>query len=265
MLAGDPDEAQAHAELLLRSCSLSAYYDNVALKGLQLAANDALRGVLTPEQVQRIKAAIQELVGDLSGHDDQSMPTAEGTQKTTDHLSGKAERPAPSSEAVPGQAPERSNLPPPWNGEGAVLCVAGRGPLDEAAAAMLAQLVGKHGLGARVVPHEAVSRARIGSLDVQGVGMICISYLDIRGNPAHLRYLLRRLRQKAPGTPLLVGLWPAEDAVLTDPAMRTQIGADEYVSSLRDAVEACLSRARVASETSSTPDPVREVVAAAGP
>jgi hypothetical protein len=145
------------------------------------------------------------------------------------------------------------------------LCVAGRGPLDEAAAAMLAQLVGKHGLGARVVPHEAVSRTRIGSLDVQGVGMICISYLDIRGNPAHLRYLLRRLRQKAPGTPLLIGLWPAEDAVLTDPAMRTQIGADEYVSSLRDAVEACLSRARVASETSSTPDPVREVVAAAGP
>jgi hypothetical protein len=145
------------------------------------------------------------------------------------------------------------------------LCVAGRGPLDEAAAAMLAQLVGKHGLGARVVPHEAVSRARIGSLDVQGVGMICISYLDIRGNPAHLRYLLRRLRQKAAGTPLLVGLWPAEDVVLTDPAMRTQIGADEYVSSLRDAVEACLSRARVASETSSTPDPVREVVAAAGP
>ncbi|HEV7873363.1 MAG TPA: AI-2E family transporter, partial [Enterovirga sp.] len=265
VLAGDPDEAQAHAEQLLRSCSLSAYYDNVALKGLQLAANDALRGVLTPEQVQRIKAAIQELVGDLSGHDDQSVPTAEGTQKTTDHLSGKAERPAPSSEAVPGQAPERSNLPPPWNGEGAVLCVAGRGPLDEAAATMLAQLVGKHGLGARVVPHEAVSRARIGSLDVQGVGMICISYLDIRGNPAHLRYLLRRLRQKAPGTPLLVGLWPAEDAVLTDPAMRTQIGADEYVSSLRDAVEACLSRARVASETSSTPAPVREVVAAAGP
>jgi predicted PurR-regulated permease PerM len=265
VLAGDPDEAQAHAELLLRSCSLSAYYDNVALKGLQLAANDALRGVLTPEQVQRIKAAIQELVGDLSGHDDQSMPTAEGTQTTTGHLSGKAERPAPSSEAVPGRAPDRSNLPPPWNGEGAVLCVAGRGPLDEAAAAMLAQLVGKHGLGARVVPHEAVSRARIGSLDVQGVGMICISYLDIRGNPAHLRYLLRRLRQKAAGTPLLVGLWPAEDVVLTDPAMRTQIGADEYVSSLRDAVEACLSRARVASETSSTPDPVREVVAAAGP
>jgi hypothetical protein len=140
--------------------------------------------------------------------------------------------------------------------------VAGRGQLDEAAAAMLAQLIQKHGLGARVVSHDAVSRANIARLDLQGVGMICISYLDIRGNPAHLRYLLRRLRQKAPGTPLLVGLWPAEDAVLTDPAMRTQIGADHYVSSLREAVEACLTQARAASESRATPDDVRRLVGA---
>jgi predicted PurR-regulated permease PerM len=43
ILAGDADEAQDHAELLLRECSLSTYYDEIALKGLQLAANDAQR------------------------------------------------------------------------------------------------------------------------------------------------------------------------------------------------------------------------------
>ena len=57
---------------------------------------------------------------------------------------------------------------------------------------MLAQLLRKHGLGARVVPHEAVSRSNILGLDVKGVAMVCISYLEISGNPAHLRYLLRR-------------------------------------------------------------------------
>src|SRR6185312_4940459 len=46
MLAGDPDEAQDQAELLLKTRSLSSYYDDVALKGLQLAANDAARCAL---------------------------------------------------------------------------------------------------------------------------------------------------------------------------------------------------------------------------
>ena len=46
ILAGDADEAQDHAELLLKDRSLSWYYDEVALRGLQLAADDAQRGVL---------------------------------------------------------------------------------------------------------------------------------------------------------------------------------------------------------------------------
>jgi hypothetical protein len=77
-----------------------------------------------------------------------------------------------------------------WRGEAPVLCIAGRGPLDEAASYMLAQLLGKHGLGARVVPHEVVSRRNIEALEVRGVAMMCISYLDISGNPAHLRYFV---------------------------------------------------------------------------
>ena len=65
---------------------------------------------------------------------------------------------------------------------------AGKGPLDEAASAMLAQLFSKHGVGARVVSYEEVSREEIGNLDVTGVVMVCVSYLDITGSPAHLRY-----------------------------------------------------------------------------
>ena len=105
---------------------------------------------------------------------------------------------------------------------------------------MLAQLLSKHGLGTRVIPHSAVSRREIFNLDMSGVQMVCISYLEISGTPAHLRYLLRRLKQKAPKAPVVVGLWPAEDAVLKSEAMRATLGADYYVSSLRDAVVQCL-------------------------
>jgi hypothetical protein len=42
-----PDEVQEHPEELLKEMSLSSYYDEVALKGLELAARDLARGVLT--------------------------------------------------------------------------------------------------------------------------------------------------------------------------------------------------------------------------
>jgi hypothetical protein len=110
---------------------------------------------------------------------------------------------------------------------------------------MLSQLLHKSGLRARVLPHEAASRMRIGSLDGEGVSMICLCYLEIGGTPSHLRYLLRRLRQRLPAARLLVGLWPAEQAILTDDRLRAAVGADVYTSSLREAVEACLEAARM--------------------
>jgi hypothetical protein len=242
MLAGDPDEALDQAELLLKERSLSSYYDEVALKGLQLAANDASRGALPPDRLGKVKDAARSLVADLAGHDDTDPPADKGAgDKDTPSL---AEQALPKEPAPGSDAPSPDALPPEWRSERAVLCIAGRGPLDEAASAMLAQVLGKHGLGAAVVPHEAVLRDRVNTLDVSGVVMVCISYLEISGNPAHLRYLLRRLRQRlSPGAPILVGLWPAEEAVLKDRQLQKAVGADHYSSSLREAVRVCLGAA----------------------
>ena len=145
-----------------------------------------------------------------------------------------------------------------------MLCLAGRGPLDEAVAAMLAQLLGKHGLAARVVPHEAASRAGIGSLDVAGVSMVCVCYLEISGSPSHLRYLLRRIRHRVPDAPILVGLWPAEDSVLKDARLRAAVGADYYTTSLREAVNTCLEVARTGRETAQVARIDQAPLAAAG-
>ena len=247
MLANDPDEAQDQAEILLKERSLSSYYDDVALKGLQLAANDRDRGVLSQAQMDQVKEAIKQLATDLDKHDDIDEPTKTNTEQDLLPPS-MAERSVGAPTPVPGQAPPESELPEPWQRPTAIMCLAGRGPLDEAASTLLAQLMRKHGLGAQVVRHEQASRGEIGTLDVTDVAMVCVSYLEISGNPSHLRYLLGRLRSRLPGRPILVGLWPAEDAVLSNEATRRTIGSDYYVSSLHDAVEACLSEARKQTE-----------------
>ncbi|MDB5559891.1 MAG: hypothetical protein JWQ36_2825, partial [Enterovirga sp.] len=252
MLAGDADEALEHAELLLKERSLSAYYDEVALKGLQLAANDATRGVLTRPQLEMIRGAITDLVEDLDGHDD-TDPGAKDEEDAAPVAPPRREQEVGAAPALEENAPEPQRLPPEWRHEGAILCIAGRGTLDEGAASMLAQLLRKHGLGARLVPHEAVSRGNITRLDTTGVAMVCISYLEISGSPAHLRYLLRRLRQKLPKAPLLVGLWPREEVILTDAALRSQVGADHYVVTLREALRVCIEAADAAAAAHDPP------------
>ncbi|WP_043833757.1 AI-2E family transporter [Muricoccus aerilatus] len=235
MLAGDTDEALSQAETLLKDRSLTAYYDEVALQGLRLAANDVERGVLPPDRLERLRNAASGLVGDLASVPDED-PSPKAAAAAAEK--GTIEPPRETAPSVP--LPPLAERPGAWAGERPVLCLAGRGPLDEAASAMLAQLLSKHGVGARVVPHEASSREQVGHLDTTGVAMVCISYLDISGSPAHLRYLLRRLRQRLPGVPLLVGLWPEGEAVLTDKAQAKAVGADYFTASLHDAVTQCL-------------------------
>jgi predicted PurR-regulated permease PerM len=244
ILAGDADEAQDYAELLLKDRSLSWYYDEVALRGLQLAAEDAQRGVLHREQLDRVKNTIKELVSELAANDDR-----EPAPKNSDGAVApqQDERDLPKVPPLEGAVPGHEELARP---EASVLCLAGRGPLDEAASAMLAQLLGKHGLDARTVPHEGSSRELIASLDVTEITMVCISYLDISGVPSHLRYLIRRLKRKLPQAPILVGLWPSDDEVLKEERVRAIIGADYYATSLREAVTFCVEAAHKAGEAS---------------
>lgn len=239
MLAGDPDEAQEHAEILLKERSLSSYYDEIALKGLQLAANDWSRGVLRDDQLERIKETATTLIDELSIHEDEEPDRA--AEEANPAGAPRNERKIPI--APPPASVEEDRLAPQWQGENPVLCLAGKGPLDVMTSSMLAQLLGKHGLRGRVVPHTAASRSAIAGLDVSGVAVVCVSYLDIGGTPSHLRYLIRRLKAKLPGVPILVGLWPAEDSVLKDEAIQREIGADFYTTSLREAVNVCTSQA----------------------
>jgi predicted PurR-regulated permease PerM len=236
ILAGDVDEAQDYAEGFLKEKSLSSYYDEVAIKGMQMATYDAERGVLHEKQLQRVRNTIKALISELSVFDDED-PTSSTPEKDS---SGTATEKQVKTD--PGVSQKKDSREPEGSAEQSgtpILCLAGRGPLDEAASAMLAQLLEKHGFRTIAAPYAAASRETIGRLATKGVRMVCISYLEISGTPPHLRYTTRRLKQKLPGSSILVGLWPENDAALTDQGMRAQIGADYYARSLREAVDMC--------------------------
>ncbi len=133
-----------------------------------------------------------------------------------------------------------------------MLCVAGRDPLDDIGARMLAQLLGKHGLGARVATSAAASREQIAALDVSGVLAIAVVYLEVEGVPAHLRTLLRRLHDRLPGVPVVVALWQPGAGSSEQP------DADHVASTLREAVIRCRDIAEAAGAAD------RELLAAFG-
>ena len=110
---------------------------------------------------------------------------------------------------------------------------------------MLAQLLEKRGIGARVVPSEAVSVANMMRLDVAGVQMACLSYLE-PGNFTNARYLVRRLRRRLPQAKIVDGFWTltAPEAEERDALAATR--ADCVVTSLRQAVEQVVNAAKTA-------------------
>ena len=78
------------------------------------------------------------------------------------------------------------------------------------------------------------------------MSVVTISYLHPGGSPGHLRHLVKRLRERAAGPKIIVGLWPDGDIVAADVAVQRAAGADVYVRSLREAVDAAVAAMRVA-------------------
>jgi len=104
ILAGDADEAQDHAEILLKERSLSSYYDEVALKGLQLAASDAERGALRPQQLVRVKNTVMGLISELEPYEDIDPPLQEQKEEGKKNPGGTpaGERELPKAPAPQG-------------------------------------------------------------------------------------------------------------------------------------------------------------------
>jgi hypothetical protein len=222
-----PAEAVDKAEEFLKERSLVEYYDDVALPGLKLAQNDMLRGALDQTHSEKIRAAVLEVVDDLADHEDmnprpQETHDAEAMAAVESVTDDPAVLPVLAREALAGE----------WQAPTPVLCVAGRGPLDEAAAAMLAQLLGKHGLQARVESADAIATSNVLRLDASGTALVFLSHLDT-SSVAHMRYTVRRLRRRLPHVAVVLGCWMTD---ADQESVRDLSKADAAVTRLQEAL-----------------------------
>jgi hypothetical protein len=256
MLASDPDSAATQAETLLRERPLSAYYDEVAMRALQLAASDVARGVLSRERQIVMRDALQGLIEDLDEHDD-NLPSP---RRADDGPAAppEAERLIPRTAPVDRAPPSHEALAAVWPGTTPVLCLGGRGPLDDAAASMMCQLLNKHGLPARMSGHETASRSALANLDLSDVSLVVVSYLEPTGSPAHLRVLCRRLRRSLPHAVLVLGLWGGDGEPDPERELRDAARTDATAGTLREAVAVCIESAhRAIDDTAPVQMPAR--------
>lgn len=238
VLAGDPAEAADKAEEVLKERSLSVYYDEVALEGLRLAASDAARGVLDATRQTRILETVREVVDDLADHDDHNLavgemtndPEAEAAIEETDEAEGSAD--------LPTLAPQ--DLADAFRGEDRVVCIAAQSEIDEAAALMLAQILGKHGLPARVLPADTLSTNNLAALAADQPALICLCYLDGTSS-AHMKYAIKRLRRRLPSTVIILGSLSPNAGLATE--LQATVLADKVETSLRGMSNACLTYA----------------------
>ena len=246
MLAGDASEVVDQAERFLKTNSLVDYYDEVALPALLMAQVDLRRGVLDEPRQRRIKETIDEVIEDLSDHVDQPPAAAPAPEPFALEMSGGSSPPSSAPSLSPSLAAIVAapvpDLPRASRGsEMPVLCIAGRSFLDEAAAALFAQILEKHGMGTKVGPAGALTAGRISSLSAEGVRLVCLSYFDADLSTAGARFAVRRLRRRLGDIKILAGFWQSGPGRVSELCAATK--ADFCATKFKDAVAFCLYEA----------------------
>jgi predicted PurR-regulated permease PerM len=247
-LSGDAAEATYQAELALKDESLESYLDRVVLGGLRLAERDFRRGVLDPEQSERIAATVKEMLENLADFEPRrwfSKLRRKVVAKGQEAAAGLGSlEPAAEEEVEPVPLIDPAMLAEGWRAEKAILVIGGRSLLDASAATMLAEVLEKRGLGADALQPEAISAGHITSLAGTEAKLVCLSYLGFGTGPAHMLYLVRRLRRILPkGTCILVAFWDEEKNTRAIKALLEAAEADAYSTSLHEAVEICVKAA----------------------
>jgi predicted PurR-regulated permease PerM len=246
MLAGDASEVVDQAERFLQTNSLIDYYDEVALPALLMAQVDLRRGVLDEPRQRRIKETIDEVIEDLSDHVDQPPAAAPAPGPFALENSGGPSPPtfAPSlspSLAAIVEAPLPDLPRASRESEMPVLCIAGRSFLDESAAALFAQILEKHGMGATVGPAGALTVGRISRLSAEGVRLVCLSYFDADLSTAGARFAVRRLRRRLGEVKILAGFWQSGPGQASELCGTTK--ADFCATRFKEALAICLHEA----------------------
>ena len=190
--------------------SLTDYYDNVALPGIALAQGDLSRDALAFERLETIHDQIEKLLVRLA------------VEKT----GGSA-------------APPRRAMPETWQRDGAIVCIPGRGQLDDLAATMAVQILGADGFGARVEPNLILSSLPSAAARVARTRLCCLSIFEEGSNVAGIRYFIRRIQKQMPDATIVVGLWHVDGTSRLLALLRADGGEEHMVLSIGELLAFC--------------------------
>lgn len=190
----------------IATSSLTDYYDAVALPGLALAQADLVRDTLAFERLEAIHTQIDALLTRLV----QAGP-GEG-----------------------GHAAAASPPAPPWRAPGAVVCIPGRGQLDDLAATMAVQALQAAGFGAAT--HSNIALGASTDADLSGTRLCCLSVLEDGSSVPAIRYFIRRIEKRMPGAAIVVGLWHAERESPLLAALRSEGDSEHLVLSISELI-----------------------------
>jgi predicted PurR-regulated permease PerM len=207
LLSGASAEAIDQAESVLKKSSLAAYYDDVALEGLKLAATDAQRGTLDGERMETLREGLSVILEDLA--DEPIVPKVAEDDDT---------EPAPKRADPKIAAISRDDALASASKDGTVatLCLGVRTPLDAAAADILAQSLQQYGVASRAA--SVVNLSDLGKLELDDIRLVWLSAFDSARSQAHLRYVARRLKRRSPNILLGGAFWNggAADGIADD-------------------------------------------------
>ena len=170
----------------ISATSLTDYYDRIALPGLSLAQGDLSRDELAFERLEAIHAQVELFLRLMDRH-------------------------------VPAPAQADADLPAAWREPGAIACIPGRGHLDDLAATMAVQVLGRSGFGAIAMSNQTLG-STTGTETPARPRLCCLSVLEEGSSVSGIRYLIRRIEKRMPSAVIVICLWHAErdSAVLTD-------------------------------------------------
>ncbi len=243
LLSGDAIESTFRAEEALETAYLAEYYRDVGIPALLIAQNDYARGVLTPQQEQRVASVALDMVADLS------PVVAEELAEIDADLP-----PDLATDDTPPPGPISNNR---LDGAGyRVLCIGGRTHLDDVSAAMLAQALAAEGASANHLLHRDLAPSRLAALETGAHDCLLITFLDPSPSRASLLHV-KRIKRAAPHLRVGVVVWKMPQGVAdqTEASRRIpllsaekraealEIGADFVVTDVEQAFTEAFSKA----------------------
>ncbi len=207
----------------IAAASYADYCDRVALPGLALAQGDLARDDSAFERLDAIHGQIGALMVRIrvDARRDAAKKAA-ATKGGDDLLDGGRQLPRVE-----------------WRNHESIVCVPGRGQLDDLAALMAVHALRDAGFGAYGEANLVLNARDVMPPRLAKAKLCCLSVIEEGSTAASIRYFIRRVQKQMPGVTVVVGLWHAERDSSLLSTLRAGGGEEHVVLSISELIAFC--------------------------